>query len=69
MQPFFKGRDARDWEQLLEEVYVYQSNYKLQGLALWIPLATIEFAVLDMLGRIAGKPMGELIGTLHHPVD
>jgi L-alanine-DL-glutamate epimerase-like enolase superfamily enzyme len=67
LQPFFLGRDARDWEQLLEEVYVYESNYKLQGLALWIPLATIEFAVLDMLGRIAGKPLGELIGTVHHP--
>jgi L-alanine-DL-glutamate epimerase-like enolase superfamily enzyme len=47
---------------LLEEVYVYQSNYKLQSLALWVPLATIEFAILDMLGRIAKKPMGLLIG-------
>jgi len=34
LQPFFPGRDARDWEVLLEEVYVYQSNYKLQNLAL-----------------------------------
>jgi len=67
LQPFFPGKDARDWEQLLEEVYVYQSNYKLQNLALWVPLATIEFAVLDMLGKIAGKPMGELIGSIHHP--
>jgi L-alanine-DL-glutamate epimerase-like enolase superfamily enzyme len=54
-------------EQLLEDVYVYQSNYKLQNLALWVPLATIEFAILDMLGKIAGKPMGELIGEIHHP--
>lgn len=67
LQPFFIGKDARDWEQLLEEVYVYQSNYKLQNLALWVPLATIEFAVLDMLGKIAQKPMGELIGDIHHP--
>lgn len=67
LQPFFIGRDARDLEQLLEEVYVYRSNYKLQSLALWVPLATIEFALLDMLGRIAGKPIGELIGTIHHP--
>ncbi len=67
LQPFFIGRDARDLEQLLEEVYVYRSNYKLQSLALWVPLATIEFALLDMLGRIAGKSMGELIGTIHHP--
>ena len=67
LQPFFPGKDARDWEALLEEVYVYKSNYKLQNLALWVPLATIEFAVLDMLGKIAGKSMGELIGEIHHP--
>ncbi len=67
LQPFFIGKDAREWENLLEEVYVYQSNYKLQNLALWVPLATIEFAVLDMLGKIADKAMGELIGDIHHP--
>jgi len=67
LQPLFPGKDARDWEALLEEVYLYKSNYKLQNLALWVPLATIEFAVLDMLGKIAGKPMGELIGEIHHP--
>ena len=67
LQPFFKGKDARDWEQLLEEVYVYQSNYKLQNLALWVPLATIEFALLDMLGQVAQQPIGQLIGDIHHP--
>ena len=67
LQPFFIGKDARSWERLIEEVYVYQSNYKLQSLALWVPLATLEFAVLDMLGKIAGKPIGELIGKIHHP--
>lgn len=67
LQPFFPGKDARDLEQLLEDIYVYQSNYKLQNLALWVPLATIEFAILDMLGKIAGKSMGELIGEIHHP--
>ena len=67
LQPFFPGKDARDLEKLLDEVYVYQSNYKLQSLALWVPLATIEFAILDMLGRIAGKSMGELIGEIYNP--
>ena len=66
LQPYFIGKDARDLEALLEEVYVYQSNYKFQSYALWVPVATIEFAILDMLGRIAGKPIGELIGTVHH---
>lgn len=66
LQPFFPGKDARDLDGLLEGVYVYKSNYKLQNLALWVPLATIEFAILDMLGRIAGKPIGELIGQIHN---
>lgn len=60
--PYFVGKDARDLETHLWEVYRYRSNYKLQGLALWCPLAWVEFAVLDMLGRIAGKPIGELLG-------
>lgn len=67
LQPFFLGKDARDLETLLEEVYVYQSNYKMQSLALWVPLATIEFAILDMLGRIANKSMGQLFGDIHNP--
>ena len=67
LQPFFPGKDARDLEKLLDEVYVYQSNYKLQSLALWVPLATIEFAILDMLGRIAKKSIGELIGRIYNP--
>ncbi len=66
LQPFFIGKDARDLEALLEEVYVFQSNYKFQSLALWVPVATIEFAILDLLGRIAGKSLGQLIGEIHH---
>ena len=67
LQPFYIGKDARDLENLFEELYVYQSNYKLQNLALWVPWATIEFAILDMLGRIANKSIGELIGEIHNP--
>jgi L-alanine-DL-glutamate epimerase-like enolase superfamily enzyme len=67
LQPFFPGRDARDLEKIIDEIYVYKSNYKLQSLALWVPLATIEFAILDLLGKIAEKPIGELIGKIHHP--
>ena len=66
LQPFFIGKDARNIEDLLTEVYVYRSNYKLQNLALWVPLATIEFAILDLLGRIAGKSMGALIGEVNN---
>ncbi len=67
LQAFFKGKDARNLEQLFEDLYVHKSNYKLQNLALWVPWATIEFAILDMLGRIAGLPIGKLIGEICHP--
>ncbi len=62
VRPYFIGKDARDLEKHLFEVYRYRSNYKLQGLALWCPVAWVEFAVLDMLGRIAGKSIGRLLG-------
>ena len=62
--PFFIGKDARDLENLLWELYRWDDNYKLYGLALWSPQAWVEFAVLDMLGRIAGKPMGALLGDI-----
>ncbi|UCD50850.1 MAG: mandelate racemase/muconate lactonizing enzyme family protein [Phycisphaerales bacterium] len=65
LQPFFIGKDARDLDLLLEKVYIYNLNFRLSGLALGIPLATIEFAILDMLGRIANKPMGQLFGDVH----
>lgn len=64
MQDFFIGKDARDLESLLDQVCVYKSNYKLQGIAIWVPLATIEFAILDMLGRMIKKPLGALVGTV-----
>ena len=67
IQPFFIGKDARDIELLIEQVCVYESNYKMQSLALWVPLATVEFAILDMLGHIAGRSIGRLIGEIHNP--
>ncbi len=69
LQNFFVGKDARDLEAVMEEAYVHQSNYKMQSLALWVPMATIEFAILDMLGRIATKPIGLLISDkIYNPI-
>ncbi|MFM1941867.1 MAG: hypothetical protein RI897_849 [Verrucomicrobiota bacterium] len=67
LQPFFVGKDARDLDLMLERIHVYGFNFRYEGIALGLPLATIEFAILDLLGRMAGKPMGELIGEVHHP--
>jgi len=65
IQRLFIGKDARDLDSLIDHVYIL--NYRLQGIALGIPTATIEFAILDMLGRIAKKSMGLLIGEIHKP--
>jgi len=60
--PFFIGKDARRLEELEWELYRWRSNYKLQGLAFWCPHAWVEFAILDMFGRILNKSIAELIG-------
>jgi L-alanine-DL-glutamate epimerase-like enolase superfamily enzyme len=62
--PYFIGKDARDLEEHLFGVYRHKDNYKFQGLALWCPVAWVEFAILDMLGRIAGKSISELLGAV-----
>ncbi|GAI76503.1 unnamed protein product, partial [marine sediment metagenome] len=60
--PYFIGKDARDLDSLIDGVYVYRSNYKLSGVALWCCVAWVEFSLLDLLGKIEGKPVGELLG-------
>jgi len=67
LQPFFLGKDARELDLILEKVYIFGFNFRYNGIALGLPLATIEFAILDMLGRIAKKPVGQLIGEIHNP--
>ncbi len=67
LQPYFIGQDARELDLILEKIYIYNFNFRLNGLALGLPLATIEFAILDMLGHIADKPVGRLIGDIHNP--
>ena len=60
--PYFIGKDARDLEAHLFGVYRHSSNYKLLGQALWCPVAWVEFAILDMLGRMAGRSIADLMG-------
>src|SRR6266404_731391 len=62
--PAFVKKDARDLENLLWEAYRRGDNYKLYGIALWSPLAWAEMAILDMLGRIANKSVGQLLGEV-----
>ena len=60
--PSFAGQDARDLERLERAVYVAQSNYKWQGLPFWVAVAAVEIAILDLLGKAADKPLGDLLG-------
>jgi L-alanine-DL-glutamate epimerase-like enolase superfamily enzyme len=60
--PYFIGKDARDIESLIDGVYVFRSNYKLSGVAFWCCVAWVEFSLLDLLGKIEGKPVGDLLG-------
>ncbi|HEX3654652.1 MAG TPA: mandelate racemase/muconate lactonizing enzyme family protein [Pirellulales bacterium] len=62
IQPVFVGQDARDLERLLWDVYRHRDNYKLQGLALWVGVAAVEIALLDLLGRTAGCPVADFFG-------
>jgi len=62
--PFFIGKDARDLESLVDGVYLASSNYKWQGLPFWVPVASVEIALLDLLGKVARKPLGELFGAI-----
>ncbi len=61
--PFFIGKDARDIEALIPAVTVHENNYKAKGLAIWVPIATIEFAILDMFGKMANRPISLLISN------
>lgn len=58
--PRFLGKDARDLETLIDEVYI--ANYKMAGQALWCPVAYVEQSLLDLLGKTARKPVAELMG-------
>ena len=63
--PRFIGQDARQLESLIDDVY--RANYKLASLPFWCCVAYIEQSLLDMLGKIAAKPVGALLGGVVRP--
>ncbi len=58
----FVGKDARDLDSLIYNAT--ERSVKNQGIPLNVHVAAIEFAILDMLGNVANKPAGLLIGEL-----
>lgn len=61
--PHFIGFDARDLVQLLDNAYRLNSNYKYTGMPLWNCIGSVEIAIWDLLGRVAQKPVHQLLGT------
>ncbi len=60
--PVFLKKDARALESLLWEVYRAQSNYKMQGMALWVCVAAVEMNLLELLCQSAEVPLADLFG-------
>lgn len=60
--PAFIGRDVRELESLVKEVYTYRNNYKFHGMPFWCCVAYVEASLFDLLGKAAGKSVGELLG-------
>lgn len=65
LAPHFVGKDARNLDLLIFNAV--ERNVKRQGIPLNVHVAAIEFAILDMLGNIANKPAGLLLGDLLNP--
>jgi len=64
LKQHFLSKDARDLDLLIYNAA--ERNIKNQGIPLCVQIAVIEFAILDMLGNIANKPAGELIGEVQN---
>lgn len=60
--PVFVKKDARTLETLLWDVYRSGDNYKYQGLALWDGVASIEMALLELMGQTAKRPVADFFG-------
>ena len=60
--PSFLGKDARDLETLVDDVYI--ANYKIAGQAFWCPVAYVEQSLFDLMGKTVKKQAGELMGGI-----
>ena len=65
--PFFEGKDARDLDQLITDCFLADSHYKMQSMAIWTPIASAELAILDLLGKVSGRSVNELLGGRVRP--
>jgi L-alanine-DL-glutamate epimerase-like enolase superfamily enzyme len=67
--PVFINKDARTLESLLWDVYRHKDNYKYQGLALWVCVAAVEMALLELMGQTAQRPLADFFGgAIRHDI-
>ncbi len=62
IMPFFVGKDARQLENHLWDVFRWRDNYKYQGLALWCGVAAMEMALLELMAQTAKRPVADFFG-------
>ena len=60
--PAFSGRDLRDLDIIIADVY--RAQYKFAGLAFWTAIGHLELAVWDMLGKAAGVRCVDFMGPV-----
>ena len=58
----FSGKDARDLDTLIPDPHGKQGGIPYNS-----TLATLEIAILDMLGNLANKPIAALLGEIVNP--
>ena len=61
--PTFVGKDARNLDALIGDVYLADSNYKWQGLPFWASVASVELAILDLLGQVSDARSGNSLAA------
>src|SRR5256885_3818751 len=64
IMPFFVGKDARELENHLWEIFRWRDNYKYQGLALWCGVAAMEMALLELMAQTAQRPVADFFGGM-----
>ncbi len=62
--PFFLNRDARDIEQIMDDIQHQRVVYKYSGIPLFNALGHIEISIMDLLGKVAGVPAGTFFGKM-----
>lgn len=60
--PHFLAKDAREVTTLIDNAYRLNSNYKYAGMPLWNCIGSVEIAVWDLLGKLAKRPVYQLLG-------